>query len=119
MDHRVQVVIHLMSNDLNKIPTPNGLAASVNLSYSRLYHLFRAETGVTPAQYIKAMRMRKAEELLTTTFLSVKEVMNRVGLKNKSHFTHDFRKIYGTAPAHYRAWRRSHESERATDLDNK
>jgi AraC family transcriptional regulator of arabinose operon len=119
MDHRVQVVIHLMSDDLSKVPTPIGMATSVNLSYSRLCHLFRAEMGVTPAQYLKAMRMRKAAELLSTTFLSVKEVMNRVGLKNKSHFTHDFRKIYGTAPVRYRAHRRVSEKERAIGFDNK
>ncbi|HKR01811.1 MAG TPA: AraC family transcriptional regulator [Pyrinomonadaceae bacterium] len=107
MDQRVQTVIHLMNDDLKKIPPPTALAASVNLSYSRLCRLFKAETGETPAQYLKTMRMREAAELLSTTFLSVKEVMNRVGLKNKSHFTHDFTKIFGTAPVRYRAQHRT------------
>lgn len=119
MDQRVQMVINHMNDDLRKIPPPTNMAASVNLSYSRLCHLFKAETGVTPAQYLKAMRLRKAAELLTTTFLSVKEVMNLVGLKNKSHFTHDFRKTYGTAPISYRAQHRIGPRARAANLDNK
>jgi AraC family transcriptional regulator of arabinose operon len=119
MDPRVQTVIHLMSDDLNKVPTPIRMATSVNLSYSRLSHLFRSEIGLTPAQYLKAMRMRKAAELLTTTFLSVKEVMNRVGLKNKSHFTHDFSKMYGMAPVRYRERRRVGGNGAATGFDNK
>ena len=51
----------------------------MNLSGSRLRHLFKAEMDQTPAQYLKAIRMREAAMLLRTTFLSVKEIMNRVG----------------------------------------
>lgn len=112
MDQRVQIVIRIINDDLRNFPPPTDLAASVNLSYSRLCRLFKAETGVTPAQYLKTMRLRKAAKLLTTTFLSVKEVMNQVGLNNKSHFTHDFTKIYGTAPVRYRAQHRIGHSER-------
>ena len=118
MDQRVQTVIHLMNDDLRKTPPTTSLAASVNLSYSRLCRIFKAETGETPAQYLKTMRMREAAELLSTTFLSVKEVMNRVGLKNKSHFTHDFTKTFGTAPVRYRAQHRMAQRG-AADFDNK
>ena len=65
--------------------------------------LFKAEIGKTPAQYLKSIRMREAQRLLLTTFLSVKEVMNRVGIADESHFGHEFRKTYGLAPSKYRA----------------
>ena len=47
--------------------------------------------------------MREAEKLLRTTFLSVKEIMNCVGLSNESHFVHEFKKTYKLAPSKYRA----------------
>jgi AraC-like DNA-binding protein len=59
--------------------------------------------GQTPAQYLRSIRMREAEKLLRTTFLSVKEIMNRVGLSNESHFVHEFKKTYNLAPSKYRA----------------
>ena len=79
------------------------LAREVNLSPSRLRHLFKRETGNTPAQHLKRLRMQKAECLLRTTFLSVKEIINRIGMTNSSHFVREFKKIYDAAPTRYRA----------------
>jgi AraC-like DNA-binding protein len=47
--------------------------------------------------------MRKAKKLLEFTFLNVKEVMNRVGAYDASHFVRDFKRTYGVTPAQYRA----------------
>jgi AraC-like DNA-binding protein len=77
-------------------------AQSVNLSPSRLRHLFKAETGLPPARYVRMRKMQEAKLLLETTFLTVKEVANRVGLSDESHFVRDFKQIYGSPPAHYR-----------------
>jgi transcriptional regulator GlxA family with amidase domain len=46
--------------------------------------------------------------LLSSTFLSVKEIMHRVGVASDSHFAHDFREASGLSPTQYR--RRSQES---------
>lgn len=77
-------------------------AQAVNLSQARLRYLFKAETGVTPAQYLKSLRMRKAKELLEETFLNVKQIMLQVGVKDQSHFVRDFRDLYGHTPTEYR-----------------
>ena len=51
--------------------------------------------------------MRKAEKMLRTTFLSVKQIVKRVGIVSNSHFVHDFRKKHGVTPTAYRRtlWR--------------
>lgn len=92
-----------MTTDLRRDVPLNRLAQSLNLSESRLRHLFKAETGVSPVQYLKAQRMQKARKLLETTFLNVKEVMLKVGAKDTSHFIRDFRKAFGLSPSQYRA----------------
>ena len=79
------------------------LARSVNLSASRLRHLFKEEMGVSLAQYLKTQRLEKAKHLLETTFLNLKEVMHRAGFTDRSHFMRDFRKAYGQPPLQYRA----------------
>jgi AraC family transcriptional regulator of arabinose operon len=111
MDQRVQAIISNIKDDLRHVPSLDDLAASVNLSSSRLRHLFKSETQETLARYIKRLRMQVAVELLATTFLNVKEVMGRVGLRNESHFTQDFKRAYGVTPAQYRAQRLNRHSD--------
>ena len=103
MDRRIQIVTSEIENRLAHPRTIQELAQLVNLSASRLRHLFKIEIGITPAQYLKRARMQKAEMLLRTTFLSVKEIINRVGMTNGSHFVHEFKKAYGVAPTRYRS----------------
>lgn len=85
----------------------SSLAALVNLSPSRFRHLFKQETGTGPAQYLKDFRVRKAEMMLRTTFLTVKQVLKQVGLGSNTHFVNDFRKLHGMTPTAYRRafWR--------------
>ena len=92
-----------MTSELCRDVPLEELAQAVNLSPSRLRHLFKESTGFSPTQYLKVHRMQKAQELLESTFLSVKEVMLRVGLKDKSHFTRAFKKLYGLSPVKYRS----------------
>ena len=75
MDSRVRQAISLLSEDLSCDFDFKTLAASVNLSPSRLRHLFKDETGLTPAQYLKRLRLERARELLDTSFLRLKEVI--------------------------------------------
>jgi transcriptional regulator GlxA family with amidase domain len=102
MDQRVQKAIRLMQENLSRKLLPGEIATAVNLSLAHLRYLFKAETGMSPAQYLRSLRMQEASRLLETTFLSVKEVMHRIGVNDESHFTRDFKKVYGLTPAQYR-----------------
>jgi transcriptional regulator GlxA family with amidase domain len=102
MDRRIQIVSAALETDFRRAWDIVQLGQLVNLSGSRLRHLFKAEMHQTPAQYLKKIRMSEAATLLRTTFLSVKEIMNRVGISNESHFVHEFKKAHGLAPSKYR-----------------
>ena len=102
MDSRIAHVISSMEADIDGRLTVAALAAAVNLSPSRLAVLFRGETGVSPARYLRCLRMERARLLLERTFLTVKEVMAFVGVKDPSHFSRDFSRHYGVAPSRLR-----------------
>jgi AraC-like DNA-binding protein len=110
MDQRVQLICSEVERDWSRRLRIADLTPVLNLSSSRLQHLFKSETGLTLAQYLKDARMQKAQLLLDSTFLSVKEIMHRVGINNASHFARDFREVSGLSPTRYRA--RSRESTR-------
>ena len=102
MDRRVEFAISTIEEKLSRNFEVKALAKQANISASHFRHMFKSETGYTPTQYLKRVRMQQAEHLLLTTFLSVKEIMNRVGITNESYFSREFRKRYGVPPSQYR-----------------
>jgi AraC-like DNA-binding protein len=46
--------------------------------------------------------MEKAGKLLTTSFLSIKQVMAEAGYNNKSNFVRRFKRYFDLAPSDYR-----------------
>jgi AraC family transcriptional regulator of arabinose operon len=75
----------------------------VNLSASRFRHVFKEETGVSINQYLRERRLERAEFLLRTTFLSIKEVAMESGLSSTSHFVRHFKQKYRVSPRAYRS----------------
>lgn len=101
MDRRIENIISQMEEDPGSCEI-SALAQSVGLSVSRFRHLFKHETGETPSRYLKLVRFRRAELLIRTTFIPIKEILIIVGLKSDSHFWREFRHAYGMSPAEYR-----------------
>jgi transcriptional regulator GlxA family with amidase domain len=58
----------------------------------------------SPGEYLIRLRMEKARHLLTTGFLSIKEVMATAGydIKSRANFVRQFKRYFGLAPAEYR-----------------
>jgi AraC-like DNA-binding protein len=99
---RVKTVIQFMEANLQrKISLPE-LADAANLSRSYLCNLFKTETGLSPGEYFRRLRMEKASRLLATTLLSVKQVMGMTGYDNRSDFVLYFRRYFDCTPTEYR-----------------
>ena len=98
MDLRVAALIAAMEADVARPLRLAGAAASVNLSVSRLVHLFTLETGVPPGRYLRELRMSRAAFLLLETRLTVKQVMAAVGYNDASHFSRDFKRYHSHSP---------------------
>jgi transcriptional regulator GlxA family with amidase domain len=101
MDQRLQIVLALMEDKLHENLSLDELARSANVSVSYFHHLFKALTGRTPGHYLRTLRMQRARELLGTTVLSVKQVMNKTGFSDRSHFDREFKRVYGLTPAQH------------------
>ncbi|MGH9437232.1 MAG: helix-turn-helix domain-containing protein [Terriglobia bacterium] len=102
-DGRIRRIQQLLNDEPLDRLTLHGLAKSVNLSLSRAQHLFKQETGVSLGQHLNDLRMKKAQNLLETSFLSVKEITAQVGWASQSKFGRDFRACFGMSPAKYRS----------------
>ncbi|MDD3334337.1 MAG: AraC family transcriptional regulator [Eubacteriales bacterium] len=78
------------------------LAAHCKLSASRLYHLFKEETGISPIEYKNRARIRHAADLLLGEDLSVEWISEKLGYSSPSYFRRVFRKYMGMTPSEYR-----------------
>jgi AraC-like DNA-binding protein len=81
---------------------PEDLAKMMCMSYSRFRKTFKEYTGFAPSQFIQEVKIKTAKEMLTNTFMSVKEIAYELGFENKDYFFTVFRKLTGMTPIHYR-----------------
>lgn len=82
------------------------LARGAGLSVFQFIRAFRALTGTTPHQYLRARRLARARELLVTTPIPVTEICEAVGFRSLGSFSRIFRRVTGESPLAYRAARR-------------
>ncbi len=107
MDWRICRTLRYMQQNIAEPLHVNSLAKYVNLSSSRFSHLFRQETGQTPARYLHDLRLDRALLLLQDTALSIKEVRAAVGVNDPSHFTRDFTERHNLPPSEIRTRERA------------
>ena len=101
-DRRVAVAIKALLDDVHRSLEVTQLARRVNLSPSRLRHLFKQELGMSILEFRKKQRFERARLLLVTTFQSVKEVAAEIEAGDESHFVRDFKRAFGESPTSYR-----------------
>lgn len=77
------------------------IARELSMSYSSLYRKVKALTGLSVGEFIRKLRMAKAEELLLSGQYNISEVAHRVGLSSMSYFRECFKEEYGEAPSEY------------------
>ena len=78
------------------------LAEAVNLSRSVFYSKLKAKVGMTPVEFLKHIRIQKAEELITKSNESFSQIAYAVGFTDPKYFTKCFKKSTGMTPSEYR-----------------
>ncbi|CAI6014642.1 AraC family transcriptional regulator [Cohnella sp. JJ-181] len=78
------------------------LAASAGVGERQFQRLFARYTGMTPLNYLQAVRINEACRLLRDTDMKVAAVAAAVGYQDLAHFTALFKRVAGLAPGGYR-----------------
>ena len=81
----------------------------VHLSQSHFSTMFAQETGLTFTQYLTALRIGKAKELLEATEMRSSQIAQEVGYNDSHYFSYLFKKTTGMTPSEYRRDYRSKE----------
>ena len=105
-DQRITKLLAIIDNLPTQKLRIGSLAKRVNLSASRLEHLFREEIGTTLKQFILERKLREAGRLLVTTQLRVSEIGYYLGFESPASFSRAFKSHYRLSPRQFRLNRR-------------
>lgn len=99
---RFSKVTNYIHQHLNAKISLKELAGIVCLSPDYLSKQFVEVMGVRPMEYVNRIRIERAQMLLVTTDLPIKQIADNVGISSNSYFSTLFRKQTMCTPEEYR-----------------
>ena len=87
------------------------LAQAAGMSVASYYTGFKALTGSSPIQYIKAMRLHEARLMIARREASIAMVAMQVGYASPAQFSRDFKRHFHRNPSDEALWLREHIGE--------
>lgn len=99
---RLALVFNHIDNHLQQQIQVSRLAELMCISTDHFSRIFRRVIGMGASQYIQTKRVERAQTLLLTSSLSIKEIAETVGIPNLSQFSKLFSKETGHSPREYR-----------------
>ncbi|TYR32103.1 helix-turn-helix domain-containing protein [Mesorhizobium microcysteis] len=85
--------------------TPNPVSAMIErsgLSVRSFKRRFSAATGYTPVEYVQALRVEEAKQMLEREAVTIEEISASVGYEDPTFFRRLFKRRAGVTPAQYR-----------------
>jgi transcriptional regulator GlxA family with amidase domain len=98
----MEALMQWMSDNLDEEHSVVDLAARMHMSVRTFARRFRAETGSTPASWLNAQRVIRAQELLEETDLNIDRVARESGFGHAVLLRHHFARVLDTSPQAYR-----------------
>jgi|GEM_PF-1868850 AraC-type DNA-binding domain-containing proteins len=77
------------------------LCHKLHVSESWLFKAFSSTLKMPPNKFIQMVRMKKAEQLMKSTSLSIKEISEMLGYSSPFYFSNVFKKFYKLSPKRY------------------
>lgn len=83
------------------------LARDLAISRASLYKKMQNILGITPTDFIRNVRLKRAAQMLAESQLSITEIAHSVGFATPRNFSASFKKMFGVLPSEYRTGKSS------------
>jgi len=90
--------IERLHKDLDQPLRIDSIARELGMSVSGFHHHFKAVTAMSPLQFQKRLRLQEARRLMLGEGLDAASVAYRVGYHNDSHFSREYKSLFGLPP---------------------
>ena len=102
---RVAAVKHtfaVLERAITDVPALSVLAGMAAMSRSHFSRTFHAVAGISLRDYVRDMRLKRAQELMRTSRLSLSAIATESGFYDLPHFNKAFRHRFGMSPTQFR-----------------
>ncbi|GAE84405.1 transcriptional regulator [Bacteroides reticulotermitis JCM 10512] len=100
-DDRIQKILSHIRREIHEPISISLLADMCCLSKDHFIRLFKKEVGITPHQYINQKKIEKAQLILITDRIPIKNVAYRLAYQDYSYFIRLFKQCTGMTPQEY------------------
>lgn len=101
-DSRITKLLKYINQNLYGDIDIDKLASIACVTKPYLIRLFKRNFGIPPLQFINKKKMEKAQLLLITEDMTIKELAYQLGFNDQSYFNRLFKRTYNTTPQEYR-----------------
>lgn len=101
-DEKVKAMMAYIHEHFQEPISVEQLAETVHISKRVCFRLFREHLHMTPVEYMRSYRLRKACQLLTKGSEPITRIAYSCGLGSSSYFGKLFRERFGCSPVEYR-----------------
>jgi AraC-like DNA-binding protein len=96
--HRIARALERLRKDFDQPLRIEDIARELGMSVSGFHHHFKAITAMSPLQFQKRMRLQEARRLMLGGDLDAASAGYRVGYGDASHFTREYKRLFGAPP---------------------
>ncbi|WBL25234.1 helix-turn-helix domain-containing protein [Zunongwangia sp. HGR-M22] len=99
---KVNYVARRIEGDLATNLTVEALAKEAGTNVNKLQEGFKYVYDLTVNKYIQHRKLEAAKEMLMNSDRNISEIVNSIGLNNRSYFSKIFKEKYGVSPKYFR-----------------
>src|SRR5829696_831284 len=96
--HRIAGVVDRLRRDFDRPLRIGDIARESGMSASAFHDHFKAVAGMSPLQFQKRVRLQEARRLMLGEGLDATSAGRRVGYGDPSHFTREYKRLFGAPP---------------------
>jgi AraC-like DNA-binding protein len=97
--NRIAEAIARLRKDFDRPLRIEDLARELGMSVSGFHHHFKEATAMSPLQFQKQLRLQEARPLMLGGDLDAASAGYRVGYDDASHFSREYKRLFGAPPA--------------------
>jgi AraC-like DNA-binding protein len=86
---------HISDSDFNL----ESLSNEAGMSQMNLYRKIKGLFGLSPAEFVKTIRLKQGAEMLSIKTGNISEIAYEVGFNNPAYFSTCFRQQFGISPS--------------------
>jgi AraC family transcriptional regulator len=95
-------VKEMLQDEPSRVPSVATIGREVGVHPVHISRAFRRYFGCTIGEYVRRLRVQRAQQLLGDSRVSLSEIAALVGYSDQSHFSVAFKRLTGTSPGAYR-----------------